>query len=64
MHGVRVGGEPSKIVLGDLNTYKNLLDNCAPSLTDDQKTKLAMILEVEFPDIIQLLEPRLAALWG
>jgi HD-like signal output (HDOD) protein len=64
MHGVRVGAEPSQIALGDLNTYKNLLDNCAPSLTDDQKTKLAMTLEVEFPDIIQLLEPRLAALWG
>jgi HD-like signal output (HDOD) protein len=64
MHGVRVGGEPSRIALGDLNTYKNLLDTCAPSLTDDQKTKLAKILEIEFPDIIQLLEPRLAALWG
>jgi HD-like signal output (HDOD) protein len=64
MHGVRVGGEPSQIALGDLNTYKNLLDNCAPSLTDDQKTKLAMILEVELPDVIQLLEPRLAVLWG
>jgi HD-like signal output (HDOD) protein len=64
MHGVRVGGEPPRIPLGDLNTYMNLLDNCAPSLTDDQKTRLATILEVEFPDIIQLLQPRLAAIWG
>jgi HD-like signal output (HDOD) protein len=64
MHGVRVGGEPARIALGDLNTYKNLLDTCAPSLTDDQKTKLAKILEIEFPDIIQLLEPRLAVLRG
>jgi HD-like signal output (HDOD) protein len=64
MHGVRVGKEPSRIALGDQNTYKNLLDNCAPSLTDDEKTKLAKILEVEFPDIIQLLELPVAAIWG
>jgi HD-like signal output (HDOD) protein len=64
MHGVRVGGEPPRIAQGDQNTYKNLLDSCAPTLTDDQKTELAKILEVEFPDIIQLLKPRLAALWG
>jgi HD-like signal output (HDOD) protein len=64
MHGVRVGGEPSRVALGDQNTYKTLLDNCAPTLTDEQKTELAKLLEVEFPGIIQLLEPRLAALWG
>jgi HD-like signal output (HDOD) protein len=64
MHGVRVGKEPSRIALGDLNTYKNLLDTCAPSLTDDQRIKLAKILEIEFPDIIRLLEPRIAALRG
>jgi HD-like signal output (HDOD) protein len=64
MHGVRVGGEPSRIALGDQNTYKSLLDGCAPRLTDDQKTKLAKVLEVEFPDIFQLLELRVAAIWG
>ena len=64
MHGVRVGGEPSRIALADQNTYKNLLDSCAPSLTDEEKTALAKILEVEFPDIIRLLELRVAAIWG
>ncbi len=64
MHGVRVGGEPSRIALGDRNTYKNLLDTCAPSLTDDEKTELATILEVEFPHIIHSLEMRVAAIWG
>ena len=64
MHGVRVGGEPSRIALGDQNTYKELLDRCAPRLSDEQKTRLAMILEVEFPEIIKLLEQRIAALWG
>ena len=64
MHGVRVGGEPSRIAVGDQNTYKNLLDRCAPTLTDEEKTKLAKALEVEFPDIIQLLELQVAAVRG
>jgi hypothetical protein len=41
-----------------------LLDSCAPSLTNEEKTALAKILEVEFPDIIRLLELRVAAIWG
>jgi HD-like signal output (HDOD) protein len=64
MHGVRVGGEPSRITLADQNAYKNLLDSCAPSLTNEEKTALAKILEVEFPDIIRSLELRVAAIWG
>jgi HD-like signal output (HDOD) protein len=64
MHGVRVGGEPSRIALADRNTYKNLLDRSAPSLTDDEKTELAKILELEFPDIVRLLELPIAAIWG
>jgi hypothetical protein len=64
MHGVRVGGEPPRIAVGDQNTYKNLLDSCAPTLTEEEKTKLAKTLEVEFPDIIQLLELGVAAVRG
>jgi HD-like signal output (HDOD) protein len=64
MHGVRVGGEPSRIALADQNAYKNLLDSCAPSLTDEEKTALAKILEGEFPDIVRSLELRVAAIWG
>ena len=64
MHGVRVGGELSRIALGDWNTYKDLLDSCAPSLSEDEKTELARILEAEFPHIIHLLELRVAAIWG
>jgi HD-like signal output (HDOD) protein len=60
MHGVRVGGEPSRIELGDQNKYKNLLDSCAPSLTDAERTKWAKTLEVEFPNIIHLLELRVS----
>jgi hypothetical protein len=61
MHGVRVGGELSQIAVGDQKTYRDLLDGCAPTLTDDEKTRLAKNLEVAFPDIIQLLELRVAA---
>ena len=64
MHGVRVGGEPSRIALADQNTYKNLLDSCAPSLTENEKTTLAQTLEAEFPDIIHSLELRVAGMWG
>ena len=64
MHGVRVGKEPAHIAQGDQSTYKDLLDHCAPSLSDDQKTELARILETEFPDIIHLLELPVAAIWG
>jgi hypothetical protein len=64
MHGVKVGGEPPRIAVGDQNSYKGLLDNWAPSLSEDDKTKLAKTLEIEFPDIIQLLELRVAAVRG
>jgi hypothetical protein len=64
MHGVRVGGEPSRIELGDRNKYKDLLDSCAPSLTDDERTKWAKTLELEFPNIIQSLELRVSAVSG
>ena len=60
MHGVRVGGEPPRITLGDQNKYKDLLDSCAPSLSDDERTKWAKTLEVELPNIIQLLELRVS----
>jgi HD-like signal output (HDOD) protein len=60
MHGVRVGGEPPRITLGDQNKYKHLLDSCAPSLTDEERTKWAKTLEVELPNIIQLLEMRVS----
>jgi HD-like signal output (HDOD) protein len=64
MHGVRVGGEPSRIVLADRNIYKNLLDSSTPSLTDDERIELAKILELEFPDIVHLLELPIAVIWG
>jgi len=64
MHGVRVGGEPSRIELGDQNKYKDLLDSCAPSLTDDDRNKWAKTLEVEFPNILQLLELRVSVVPG
>jgi len=64
MHGVRVGGEPSRIELGDQDKYKDLLDRSAPSLTDDDRTKWAKTLEVEFPSIIQLLELRVSVVPG
>jgi len=60
MHGVSVGGEPLRITLGDQNKYKDLLDSCAPSQTDDERTKWAKTLEVELPNIIQLLELRVS----
>jgi len=37
MHGVRVGGEPSRIALADRDVYKGLLDNSTQSFTDAQK---------------------------
>ncbi len=64
MHGVRVGGEPSRIAAGDRSSYKDLLDSCAPSLSDHEKNELAKVLEAEFPRIIQILEARVAAFWG
>jgi HD-like signal output (HDOD) protein len=64
MHGVRVGGEPSRIALADRNAYKSLLDSSTPSLTDDERTELAKILELEFPDIVHLLELPIAVIWG
>jgi len=64
MHGVRVGGEPSRVELGDRNKYKNLLDSCAPSLTEAERIRLAKTLEVEFPNIIQSLELRVSAVSG
>jgi HD-like signal output (HDOD) protein len=64
MHGVRVGGEPSRIALADRNAYKSLLDSSTHSLTDDEKTQLAKILELEFPEIVHLLELPIAVIWG
>ena len=64
MHGVRVGGEPSRIALADRNTYKSLLDASTHSLSDEEKTELAKVLELEFPEIVQLLELPIAVIWG
>jgi HD-like signal output (HDOD) protein len=64
MHGVRVGGEPSRIELGDQNKYAELLNRCAPRLTEDEKSKLARTLAVELPEIIQLLEMQVSPLPG
>jgi HD-like signal output (HDOD) protein len=64
MHGVSVGGEPSRIELGDQKKYHELLDRCAPRLTEDEKGKLARTLAVELPDIIQSLEMQVSALPG
>jgi HD-like signal output (HDOD) protein len=63
MHGVRVGGAPSQIALADLNVYKSLLDNSTQSLTDAEKSELAKVLELEFPEIIHLLELPIAVIW-
>jgi HD-like signal output (HDOD) protein len=64
MHGVRVGGEPSRIALADRNVYKGLLDNSTQCFTDTQKTDLAKVLELEFPEIMHLLELPIAVIWG
>ncbi len=64
MHGVRVGGEPSQIALADRNVYKSLLDNFTQSLTDVEKSELAKVLELEFPEIMHLLELPIAVTWG
>jgi len=64
MHGVRVGGEPSRIALADRNAYKDLLDSSTHSLTEEQKAQLAQVMELEFPDIIHLLELPIAVTWG
>jgi len=64
MHGVRVGAEPSRIALADRNTYKALLDASTHRLSDDEKTGLARVLELEFPEIIHLLELPIAVIWG
>jgi len=64
MHGVRVGGEPSRIALADRNVYKSLLDNSTQSLSDAEKTELARILELEFAEIMHLLELPIAMMWG
>jgi len=64
VHGVRVGGAPSQIALADRNVYKSLLDNSTQSLTDLEKSELAKVLELEFPEIMHLLELPIAAIWG
>ena len=64
MHGVRVGGEPSRIALADRDVYKSLLDNSTESLTEAEKCELAKILELEFPEIMHLLELPIAMIWG
>ena len=63
MHGVRVGGEPSRIELADRNVYRSLLDNSTQTLSDAEKTELARILELEFPEIMRLLEQPIAMIW-
>jgi HD-like signal output (HDOD) protein len=63
-HGVRVGGAPSQIALADLNVYKNLLDNSTQSWIDAEKSDLAKVLELEFPEIMHLLELPVAVRWG
>ena len=63
VHGVRVGGAPSQIALADRNVYKSLLDNSTQSLTDAEKSELAKVLELEFPEIMHLLELPIAAIW-
>jgi HD-like signal output (HDOD) protein len=64
VHGVRVGGAPSQIALADRNVYKSLLDNSAQSLSDAQRIELAKVLELEFPEIMHLLELPIAVMWG
>ena len=64
VHGVRVGGAPSQIALADLNVYKNLLDNSTQSWIDAEKSDLAKVLELEFPEIMHLLELPVAVRWG
>jgi HD-like signal output (HDOD) protein len=64
MHGVRVGGAPSHIALADRNVYKCLLDHSTQSLTEAEKTELAKVLELEFPEIMHLLELPIAVMWG
>jgi HD-like signal output (HDOD) protein len=61
MHGVGVGGEPPRIALGEQNKYKDLLDSCAPSLTEEERAKWAKTLELEFPNIIRLLQMQVCA---
>ena len=56
-----MGGEPSRFAVGDPSTYRDLVDNCAFSLPEDDKSKLARTLQAELPGIIQLLELRVAA---
>jgi hypothetical protein len=61
MHGVSVGGGLAHLALRDQNKYKDLLDSCAPSLTDQERAKWAKALEVEFPNIIQLFQLQVCA---
>jgi hypothetical protein len=44
--------------------YKSLLDNSTQSLTDVQRNEIAKILELEFPEIMRLLELPIAVIWG
>jgi HD-like signal output (HDOD) protein len=64
MHGVRVGGEPSQIALADRSVYKSLLDNSTQSLTDAERSELAKVLELEFAEMMHLLELPIAVMWG
>ena len=50
--------------LADRNVYKSLLDNSTQSLTDAEKSELAKVLELEFPEIMHLLELPIAVIWG
>ncbi len=64
MHGVRVGGAPSQIALADRNVYRSLLDNSTQSFIDAEKSELAKVLELEFPEVMHLLELPIAVIWG
>lgn len=59
MHGVGSGGEPLRIAVG--NTYTDLLSTCAPSLSEAERTRLAKMLQLQLPEIIQLFGVRIAA---
>ena len=61
IHGVRAGGEAPRIALAEQDKYEELLDSCAPSLTEEERALLAQTLKVEFPNIIRSLQMQVCA---
>jgi hypothetical protein len=61
MHGVRAGGEAPRIALAEQDKYEELLDSCAPSLTEEERALWAQTLKVEFPNIIRSLQMQVCA---